>query len=106
MATFSVTDLSARSLSEVTDLSPKSSFSQQEAKTLKSINDLSGRVLTNAISKQYPKSTFFQVVFSKTSASEILPFRVSFESIGVKSYDNQYVPPVGIQVIGFNNYIL
>ena len=106
MATFSVTDLSARSLSEVTDLYPKSSFSQQEAKTLKRVNYLSGRILKNVVLKQYPKSNFSQVVFSKTSASEILPFRVSFESIGVEPYDNQDVPPIGIQVIGFNNYIL
>jgi hypothetical protein len=37
---------------------------------------------------------------------EELPFRVRFTSIGVPSYGNFNVPPIGIAIIGFNNYIL
>jgi hypothetical protein len=35
-----------------------------------------------------------------------LPFRVKFTTIGVPSYGIGSVPPIGIAVIGFNNYIL
>jgi hypothetical protein len=35
-----------------------------------------------------------------------LPFRVRFSNIGITSYGENNVPPIGIAVIGFNNYIL
>lgn len=106
MATLSITDLSGRTLSEVTDLSPKTTFSRINENKLSSITHITNRRIGWVNQEQYPRSTFSSVVFSKISASQILPFRISFESIGVKPYDNQYTPPVGIQVIGFNNYIL
>lgn len=37
---------------------------------------------------------------------EDLPFRVKFINIGIPSYGNFNVPPIGIAIIGFNNYIL
>ena len=43
-------------------------------------------------------------VFSE--ASSVLPFRVSFESLGVAGYSPSNPAPIGIAVIGFNNYIL
>ena len=38
--------------------------------------------------------------------NDILPFRVRFTTIGVESYGANNVPGIGIQVIGFSNYIL
>ena len=38
--------------------------------------------------------------------NEILPFRVKFTTIGVEGYGPNNVPGIGIQVIGFSNYIL
>lgn len=35
--------------------------------------------------------------------NEVLPFRVKFINIGVGGYS---VPPIGIAIIGYNNYIL
>ena len=35
-----------------------------------------------------------------------LPFRVKFTTITVPGYGPFNVPPIGIAVIGFNNYIL
>ena len=35
-----------------------------------------------------------------------LPFRVKFINIGIESYGPNNPPPIGIAVIGFNNYIL
>ena len=37
---------------------------------------------------------------------EELPFRIKFTNIGIPSYGPTNVPPIGIAVIGFNNYIL
>jgi len=38
--------------------------------------------------------------------NDILPFRVKFTSIGVESYGANNVPGIGLQVIGYSNYIL
>jgi hypothetical protein len=35
-----------------------------------------------------------------------LPFRVRFTNIGIEGYSASNVPPIGIAIIGFNNYIL
>lgn len=40
------------------------------------------------------------------SALSVLPFRVSFETVGLRPYGPGNVPPIGIAVVGFNNYIL
>ncbi len=37
---------------------------------------------------------------------DTLPFRVKFMSIGVPGYSPTNVPPIGIAIIGVNNYIL
>lgn len=38
--------------------------------------------------------------------NETLPFRVRFTTITVPGYSSTNVPGIGIQVIGFSNYIL
>ena len=35
--------------------------------------------------------------------NEFLPFRVKFFNVGIAGYD---IPPIGIAIIGYNNYIL
>jgi hypothetical protein len=42
----------------------------------------------------------------KVSLNEILPFRVKFTTIGIEGYGPGNVPPIGIAIIGINNYIL
>lgn len=37
---------------------------------------------------------------------QTLPFRIKITNIGVPSYSPSNVPPIGIAVIGYNNYIL
>jgi len=37
---------------------------------------------------------------------QTLPFRIKITNIGVPSYSASNVPPIGIAVIGYNNYIL
>ena len=38
--------------------------------------------------------------------NEVLPFRVSLTNIGLQGYDPANPPGIGIQIIGFSNYIL
>jgi len=38
--------------------------------------------------------------------SEVLPFRIKITNIGIGSYSPTNVPPIGIAIIGINNYIL
>lgn len=38
--------------------------------------------------------------------NETIPFRVRFTTITVPGYSSSNIPGIGIQVIGFSNYIL
>lgn len=40
------------------------------------------------------------------SVNEVLPFRVSFTNIGIPGYSANSPAPIGIAIVGFNNYIL
>lgn len=42
----------------------------------------------------------------KTKIQQVLPFRVKFINIGIEGYGPHNVPPIGIAIIGVNNYIL
>jgi hypothetical protein len=41
-----------------------------------------------------------------SSIKQVLPFRVKFINVGVPGYSQGNVPPIGIAIIGFSNYIL
>jgi hypothetical protein len=47
--------------------------------------------------KKYPKSILI---------NQTLPFRVRFTNIGIQGFSPSNVPPIGLAVIGINNYIL
>lgn len=55
--------------------------------------------------KNYPLSNF---VGEKRNVvvKQQLPFKIKFINIGIESYGPNNPPPIGIAVIGFNNYIL
>ena len=40
------------------------------------------------------------------SVNDILPFRLSITNIGIEGYRQNNPPGIGVQVIGFSNYIL
>lgn len=42
----------------------------------------------------------------KAKVENILPFRIRLENINLATYNANNPPPIGIQIIGFNNYIL
>jgi hypothetical protein len=68
--------------------------------------DQSGRNIGAITTLTYPVSVVNQVKYPVLSFSGVLPFRVQFTTIGVKGYDANNPPPVGIAIIGVNNYIL
>jgi hypothetical protein len=41
-----------------------------------------------------------------TTIESILPFRVRFTTIGIEGYSSSNPPGIGIQVIGFSNWII
>jgi hypothetical protein len=61
-----------------------------------SLTDLSGRTVKSLNSILYPI----------TGITEMLPFRIRFTSVQVAGYDPNNPPPIGVFVIGVNNYIL
>jgi hypothetical protein len=46
------------------------------------------------------------IIYPVTGITEMLPFRVRFTSVQIAGYDPNNPPPVGIAIIGVNNYIL
>jgi hypothetical protein len=52
--------------------------------------------------KRIYKSTIEQD-FGNVKINEVLPFRIKFINMGVTGYS---VPPIGIAIIGYSNYIL
>lgn len=41
-----------------------------------------------------------------TVIEQVLPFKIQFINIGIPSYGPSNIPPIGIAIIGINNYIL
>jgi hypothetical protein len=55
--------------------------------------------------KQYSR---FTIIPSKRSVAinDILPFRIKLTNIMVPGYNQNNIPGIGLQVIGYSNYIL
>jgi hypothetical protein len=60
------------------------------------IQNISGSV-GPLVTADYPKTT---------TVTEILPFRLTITNIGIEGYRADNPPGIGVQVIGFSNYIL
>jgi hypothetical protein len=90
------------------------------AKSFKNLNYLESRVLEQKnnvevlkkenIVKDIKTTGYAEIKLSEylNNASFIskLPFRVKFANIVVPGYSSNNVPPIGIAIIGLNNYIL
>ena len=61
--------------------------------------------ITNFKNKNFSISSFSSHAATATPES-VLPFRVKFINIGIESYGPNNPAPIGIAIIGFNNYIL
>jgi len=60
------------------------------------IQNIAGSV-GSLVTADYPKTT---------TVTEILPFRLTITNIGIEGYRPNNPPGIGVQVIGFSNYIL
>jgi len=60
------------------------------------IQNIAGSV-GSLVTADYPKTT---------TVTEILPFRLTITNIGIEGYSASNPPGIGVQVIGFSNYIL
>jgi hypothetical protein len=70
------------------------------------ITSLSDRKISSVSSIKYPKASISQLEYPIINATQILPFRIQFTNIQVKGYDTNNPPPIGVAIIGINNYIL
>lgn len=62
-------------------------------------------IVKSITTSDYPNSSITQPLrYSQISST--LPFRVRFTTIGIDGYGPNNPAPIGIAVIGFNNYIL
>lgn len=43
---------------------------------------------------------------NRSKITEVLPFRVKFINIGIDAYGPNNPAPIGIAVVGYNNYVL
>jgi hypothetical protein len=68
--------------------------------------DRAGRLVGFVEPLSYPKSQSKRVDYAILTVSELLPFKVRFTTIGISGYDSKNPPPIGVAVIGINNYIL
>lgn len=58
-----------------------------------------------------PKAVDYQITqidfpVRLTTIESVLPYRVRFTTIGIEGYSNTNPPGIGIQVIGYSNWIL
>ena len=60
---------------------------------------------TDIVQYNYPKS---KIIGPKRTAeiTSTLPFRVRFVNVGIEVYGASNPAPIGITIVGFNNYIL
>ena len=72
--------------------------------SVKIINVLNFRAKLKAV--DYPIARIRYASPFNVKVKDELPFRVRFTNIGITSYGENNVPPIGIAIIGFNNYIL
>jgi hypothetical protein len=72
--------------------------------SVKIINILNFRSKLKAV--DYPIANIRYTPPFGVKVKDELPFRVRFTNIGVNSYGENNVPPIGIAIVGFNNYIL
>lgn len=62
--------------------------------------------LERIYSSDYSIASFTTSERFVSAFQDVLPFRVAFTTLGIESYGPNNPAPIGIAIIGFNNYIL
>lgn len=78
----------------------KVDFEKQNTKVTENLNILR-RILAKSYGVAKPINKPLNV-----KVEPVLPFRIKFVNIGIEGYGPNNVPPIGIAVVGYNNYIL
>jgi hypothetical protein len=102
--TFSVQDI--KSTKTLSNIKPFNSTASNTA--LGAVLAIATLTNTVAVSDLKPiPSNFQKVDYAKViTPASILPFRLTLSNIGIQGYDPANPPGIGIQIIGFSNYIL
>lgn len=102
MATVLITSISQKASQIDSTNTPITSISDISKNT--DIEDLSNTA-QNIKTSNYPEPTIYPGE-RMSIVSEVLPFRIKFTNLVVPRVSFADVPGLGLQVIGFNNYIL
>jgi hypothetical protein len=65
--------------------------------------------MANAVISLKQKQKFKSLEYKSypiVKINKVLPFRVRFTNIGISGYSSNNPAPIGIAIIGLNNYIL
>lgn len=103
MATVAFTDTSTRVVKEVSIADKRSAKVLPDHSSSKIIEV--NFTAKNFESVSYPVSKPINEKIHAT-AKAVLPFRISFTSVTVEGYTSRRPAPVGIAIVGVNNYIL
>lgn len=88
------------------------SIAETESKTLKVLPDkTSTKIEALDYNFSNPKSIEYSIVkpiksYQQTKAESIMPFRVQFTTILIEGFTTSRPAPIGIAIVGTNNYIL
>ena len=70
------------------------------------ISDIQNRKLGYVKTADYSNAKISYTKPFSVRVNDVLPFRVKFTNIGIEGYGPNNPAPIGIAIIGFNNYIL
>lgn len=93
--------------SKIKDVKPyKQALSNKTTGTLKKVSDISSKSLVVLDIK--PKSSNIKTVnySKKVKPQDILPFKLKITNIGIDGVNPLSPPGIGVQIIGFSNYII
>lgn len=85
---------------------PTSTINNSDLRASVITNGRYAKVKTATLVSYQKMSNVKEANFSIINVSDFLPFRVSFTNITVKPYDVNNIAPIGVAIIGVNNYIL
>lgn len=63
-------------------------------------------VATKRIDQKLKINAQFIDVPGTVKINQVLPFRVKFTTIGINAYGPNNPAPIGIAIVGFNNYVI
>jgi hypothetical protein len=70
------------------------------------ITNVADEKVQRIFTADYAKSRISYTPEFRSSVSETIPFRIKFINIGIEGYGPSNAAPIGIAIIGVNNYIL